>query len=98
MAEYLCTKEPHLTILQPFYDRATSLRQNIEKQTENMIIQGINASSAAQVSNCIQVFVNLDVLESKLSKVFGDVEKGIERDVKAALDVKLNAPSQSRGE
>jgi hypothetical protein len=45
------------------------------------------------VSSSLQVFANLDVLESKVMKAFSDTEKIIERDVKAALEVKLEAPA-----
>ncbi|CAL8089379.1 unnamed protein product [Orchesella dallaii] len=90
--EYLCVKQPKLDFLQPYHDKATSLRQNIEKQTENMLNQGLNANSVSQVSSCLQVLINLDVLEEKVVKVFGEIEKLIERDVKLALDVKVQVP------
>ncbi|ODM94526.1 Conserved oligomeric Golgi complex subunit 5 [Orchesella cincta] len=90
--EYLCLKQPKLDFLQPYHDKATSLRQNIEKQTENILNQGLNANSVSQVSSCLQILINLDVLEEKIVKVFGEIEKLIERDVKLALDVKVQVP------
>jgi hypothetical protein len=91
--EYLCLKSPRLDFLQPYHDKASSLRQNIEKQTENILNQGLLANSSSQVASSLQIFVNLDVLEDKIVKVLGETEKYIERDVKMALEVKLQAPS-----
>lgn len=48
--EYICRQSPKLDFLQPYHDKATSLRQNIEKQTENILNQGLNANSVTQVS------------------------------------------------
>lgn len=44
-----------------------------------------------QVSSCLQILINLDVLEIKISKVYGEIEKVMEREAKAALDVKVQA-------
>jgi hypothetical protein len=97
ISEYICLQSPKLDILQPYHDKATSLRQNIEKQTENILSQGLLANSAGQVTGSLQIFVNLDVLEDKIVKILADTEKNIERDVKNSLEVKLQAQSASRG-
>jgi len=84
---------PKIDLLNLYYEKASSLRQNIEKQTENMLNQGLIAGSASQVTSSLQVFANLDVLESKVIKIFSDIEKYIEKDVKMALEVKLETPA-----